>query len=70
MAQTCVHHWLLEAGVRDVPARCRKCRARRIFTGLAAEDLDSRARRREWNATGIRRRPVEHYVTGGLRREV
>ena len=30
---TCVHHWLLEDGTRDIGARCRECGAERTFKG-------------------------------------
>ena len=30
---TCVHHWLLEDGTRDIAARCRECGSERTFKG-------------------------------------
>lgn len=36
---TCVHHWVLAEGLRDVPARCRLCGGERVFKGMTDIDV-------------------------------
>lgn len=35
---TCIHHWLLECGTRDIPARCSRCGDEWVFKGYFDED--------------------------------
>ena len=32
----CVHHWMLEDGIRDVPGRCVRCGTSRVFAGAGS----------------------------------